>query len=182
MKIRHRAGAPALAALLLAFSVSHLPAQAAQNTRIGFVNSQRILAEAPGAAEAQRTFEQEMTRFGEEVDAMERDLERLRGELERQSATLSATARQQRQQDLQQRFATFQQRVGELETTAQRRRAELVEPVMRRISDAIEEVRREGSFALIFDTATGAVIAADPGLDLTDRVLARLRRAAGPAR
>jgi Skp family chaperone for outer membrane proteins len=42
----------------------------------------------------------------------------------------------------------------------------------------IEDVRREGNYALIFDTAAGAIITADPGLDLTDQVLERLRTTA----
>jgi outer membrane protein len=183
MKIHSRSGVSLGLALLLSVVAAEAQAQGATATRIAYVNSQRILAEAPGAAEAQRTFEGEMARYGEEVDNLERDLERLRAEFERQSATLSATVRQQRQQDLQQRFTAFQQRVEELEATAQRRRAELVQPVMRRVTEAIEEVRREGNFTMILDLAAGSIMAADPALDLTDRVLTRLRRtAAAPGR
>jgi len=179
MNIRHRRSASIVAALFLAIGVGQAQAQGAQNTRIGYVNSQRILAEAPGAAEAQQTFEREMEGFAQEMETMERDLERLRAEFNRQAATLSATARQQRQTDLQQRFDTFQERVAQMETTAQRRRAELVEPVRRRISDAVEAVRRGGNYAVIFDLAAGSVIAADPALDITERVLTRLRTTAG---
>jgi Skp family chaperone for outer membrane proteins len=45
---------------------------------------------------------------------------------------------------------------------------------MDRVNAAIEEIRAEGSYALIVDVSSGAVVAADPLLDLTQEVLARL--------
>lgn len=150
---------------------------AQQPTRFAFINSQRILAQAPGATEAQRSFEQDMARYRTEVENLGRELERLQGDFERQQGTLTPAVRQQRQQEMQQRFQTYQQRVGELEQTAQRRQAELVEPIMKRISEVIEQIRTEGNYAMIFDASAGALITADPSLDLTDRVLDRLRTA-----
>lgn len=158
---------------LMLFAVVPLEAQAAA-TRFAFINSQKILTEAPGAREAQQTFEREMQRYRIEVDSLEQSLGQLQEELQRQQATLSPQVRQQRQQEMQQQFVTYQQRVAELERTAQRRQAELVEPVMQRISEVIEEIRREGNYSMIFDAAAGGLITADPSLDLTDRVLARL--------
>jgi outer membrane protein len=152
--------------------------QTAQATRFAFVNTQRIMAEAPGAREAQQTFEREMQRFRIEVDSLEQALEQSQADFQRQQATLSPNVRQQRQQEIQERFATYQQRVGELERTAQRRQQELVEPIMQQISASIEQIRRDGNYGMIFDASAGVVITADPALDLTDRVLAHLQQTA----
>jgi outer membrane protein len=152
--------------------------QPAAATRFAFVNSQRILAEAPGAREAQQTFEREMQRFRLEVDSLEQAIDGQQAEFQRQQATLSPTVRQQRQQEIQQQFAVYQQRVGELERVAQRRQSELVQPVMQRISETIEQIRREGNYAMIFDASAGVLITADPALDLTERVLSRLQATA----
>ncbi len=154
------------------------PAGAAQQpTRFAYINSQRILAQAPGASEAQQSFEQDMARYRTEVENLGRELEQMQSEFERQQGTLTPAVRQQRQQEMQQRFQTYQQRVSELEQTAQRRQAELVEPIMKRISEVIEQIRTEGNYAMIFDASAGSLITADPSLDLTERVLARLRTA-----
>jgi outer membrane protein len=149
-------------------------AAAAQATRFAFVNSQRVLAEAPAARDAQQTFEREMARSRIEVDSLEQRLELAQQDFQRQQATLSPAARQQRQQEMQQQFAQYQQRVQELEQTAQRRQQELVGPIMRQITDTIEVIRREGNYAMIFDSSAGVLITADPQLDLTQRVLERL--------
>lgn len=154
------------------------PAEA-QAARFGYLNSQRILAQAPGAAEAQRQFEADMGRFRTQVDSLGRALERAQQDFERQQTTLSADVRQQRQQSLQQQFAAYQQRVGELEETAQRRQQELVSPIMRRVTEVIEQIRAEGGYAMIFDASAGSLITADPALDLTEQVLQRLRAGGG---
>jgi outer membrane protein len=153
--------------------------QGGQATRFAFVNTQRVMAEAPGSREATQTFEREMQRFRTEVDSLEQRLEQMQQDYQRQEATLSPQARTQRQQEMQQQFVTYQTRLGELERTAQQRQTELVEPIMRRITETIEELRREGNYAMIFDASAGVLITADPALDLTDRVLARLRQTAG---
>lgn len=160
---------------LAAFSVS--PA-AAQNPKIGFINSQQILSQAPGTAEARQALEAEMARVRTEMETMGKELERMRTDYEKQQATLSASAKQQKQQEMQQKFTSYQQRATQLEQTAQRREAELVEPIMKRVSEVIEQIRKEGNYAMIFDSAAGSLITADPSMDLTNRVLERLRRPA----
>jgi outer membrane protein len=163
---------------LIAMTVGAAPALAQQNARIGFINSQRILAEAPGAAEAQQAFEADMARYRAQMDSLETALEEAQSAYQRQQATLDEAARRARQQELQQQFAGYQQRVAELEQVAQRRQAELVQPIMQRISEVIEQLREREGYAMIFDASAGALITADPSLDLTDQVLALLRASA----
>lgn len=150
----------------------------AQAQKFGYVNSGQIVAQAPGAAEARQSLEAEMQGYRTELDQLETQLDSLQTAYERQQASLSATARQQRQQELQQKFASYQQRAAELQQTAQRREQELIAPLMQRIAGVIEQVRSEGGYAMIFDAAAASVIvAADPALDVTEQVLAKLRAA-----
>jgi outer membrane protein len=165
-------------ATLVALLVTGAVGAEGQAPRLGYINSQRIMAEAPGTTEAQTAFEQDMQSYRTELQRLETELDTLQQSLERQQGTLSAAARQERQQEIQQRFMAYQQRQAELEQQAQQRQAELVSPIMQRISVVIEEIREEGGYAMIFDTATGAVITADPALDLTEQVLERLRTTA----
>jgi outer membrane protein len=196
-----------VAAGLALAAVAPAAAQAqAQAARFGYINSQKILAEAPGAIEAQKRFEQEMTGFRGEIQPMEKQLETLQKGLEtqaqalqklvqdyeKQQATLTAEGRQTREQEIlqkqeafesqrgeyQQQLLTYQQKRQELEQKAQQRQQALVEPIMKQISQVIEELRKEGNYAMIFDVAGGTMlVAADPALDLSDQVLARLKTA-----
>ena len=41
----------------------------------------------------------------------------------------------------------------------------------------IEAIREEGAYSLILDAASGSIVSADPALDLTQEVIARLQAA-----
>lgn len=168
-----------LAVLVVALmSAGGGPAAAQTSGGFAYIDSQRILAEAPGSTDAQRAFEEDMARYQGELEQLAVQLDSLQANFNRQQATLTATVREQRQQEIQEKFAEYQRRSAELEQTAQQRQAELVGPIMQRISEVIEQIRTEGNYAMIFDTATGALITADPQLDLTEQVLERLRQTA----
>ena len=190
-------------AAVLAFAPAPAASQAPTGN-LGYINSQRILAEAPAAVEARRQIEAELTPAVDSLKPIETQLERLQGELqtmlsegqrfaqdlERQAATLTAEARQQREQDLEQRrevfagkqaeyqqiLANYQERRAGVQQRAQQREEQLMAPVMTRISEVLEQVRTEGNYVLIFDVAGGTMlVAADPALDLSDQVLQRLQ-------
>ena len=148
---------------------------AAQSPKLGFVNVQQIMAQAPGLTEARTAFEGEVQKAQPELQKLEAELETLQQDFQRQQATLSDAAKQQRQQTLQQKYAAYQER----RTVLQRREQELLQPITKRVEDVIEQIRKEGSYALIFDTAQSGIVAADQTLDLTNRVLDRLKTAPG---
>jgi outer membrane protein len=154
-------------------AVSAVPVQA-QQLKIGYVNSQRILAETPAFAEVRATLEREFTPLRAEIDSLEARLGRADQDFQAQSATLTEVARQQRQQALQQQLAQYQQRGQAIQQQLQAREQALVAPVMQRIRGILEEVRRAGGYSFIIDPPDGLVVAVDPALDVTADVIRRL--------
>ena len=57
------------------------------------------------------------------------------------------------------------------------RQQELVQPIMDMVRRALDEVRAEDGYAMIFDTGSevNVIVAADKNLDITDRVVAKIR-------
>lgn len=154
----------------------------AQTLKIAYINSQEMLANAPGAREAQQAFERDMQGFDREAEQLEAELTRMQQQLAQQELTLSPDAKRNRQQQIQQKAQEAQTRMQEMDRLAATRRAELMQPIMDRITEVIEAVREEGGYALILDVAAGSIISADPSLDLTQEVLRRLQAAgAAPA-
>jgi outer membrane protein len=149
------------------------PAQA-QQLKIGYVNSQRILAETPAFADVRNTLEREFTPLRAEIDSLEARLGRADEEFRAQQGTLTEAARQQRQQALQQQLAQYQQRAQAIQAQLQVREQQLVAPVMERIRGVLEEVRRAGNYTFIIDPPDGLVVAVDPALDVTADVIRRL--------
>ena len=149
--------------------------------KIAYVNSQKILAEVPGRTDAEAQMQKEMEGYRAEVQKMQDSLQTLVAAYNKAEPTLSATAKAARQKDIQTREGAYQQRVQQLEQQAQQRQAELMRPIMQNINKVIEQIRSEDGYAMVFDAGNqaGVVVAADSSLDITAKVIQRLK-AAGP--
>ena len=79
-------------------------------------------------------------------------------------------------QGMQQRM---EQRTNELQDRARQREKELLEPIQARVNSVIQGIRAELNYALILDAdAPGStIVAADPALNITAKVLQRLQQA-----
>jgi outer membrane protein len=148
--------------------------------RIGYIDSRRLMQEAPGSQEARQSIDAEMQRFQQQIRAMEDSLQQMFQTYQQQTATLSPERRRTREEEIVAKQREFEERAERLEEQAARRQNELMEPIMTRVNDAIRVLREDGGYAIIFDAAAAGVVAADPALDLTVQVLERLRQA-GPA-
>jgi len=157
--------------LLLATAVA---AQAQAVPKIGYIDSGQILAESSEAQAAQRSFDAEVTQYEASLASMQRDIETMIAAYEQQSGTLSDEARQQREQEIISKRTDFENQARTLQGDMASRRDQLIEPIMEKINQVIDDIRAEGSYSLIFDVASGAILAVDPSLDLTPEVLRRL--------
>lgn len=153
-------------------------ALAAQGTpRIAFVRSQEILRKTPGYARAESLFNKELESAQKEMEKLQAQLDSAVRAFEQQSIALTPTVRQTRQRELGELQQRFQQRAGELQEKARERERELLQPIQQRVNTVIQGIRAEGNYSLIFDAdATPGIIAADPALNLTAKVLERLRQ------
>ena len=176
----------AIAALFAAVLAGRLDAQqptaAAQPLRLAFINSQLILANTPGRAEAESLFTREMAGYRAEVQALQTRLDSAVAEYQRTSVALTPAARQARETEIRNLQQRAQQRATELDQQASQREAALTRPIMLRVNAVIEGIRAEFNYAMIFDAAAtgGALVTADQTLDISPLVIERLR-AAGPA-
>lgn len=149
--------------------------------KIVYVNSQKIISQAPGRAEAEAQFQKEMDSYKAQVQKMGDSLQTQIADYRKNEATMTATAKTAKEKELGTKQQAYQQRVQELEQTAQQREAELVRPIMEQINKIIEQIRAENGYTFILDAGNqaGVVVAADSSLDITDKVIQRLV-AAGP--
>jgi len=166
------------AATLALFPMALAAAPAgAQSVKIAYINSAQILAQAPGRAEAEAQFEKEVGAYREQLSRMNDSLNALAAAFDRDAPKLDSVIRETRGKAIRDREAAYQSRARMLDSTMQDRQAQLVKPIMERVQKVIETIRAEDGYAFIFDVGsqTSVVVAADKNLDLTDKVLARLK-------
>jgi outer membrane protein len=142
---------------------------------IAYIDSRRLMAEAPGSDQIRQSIEREMQQFQQQVRVMEDSLRVMETTLQRQATTMNAETRQRRELEIEQKRMEFVRRAEEMEDQAGMRQNELMQPLMNRVNDAIRAVRESGRYGLIFDAASGLIVAADPLLDITDKVVEHMR-------
>jgi outer membrane protein len=152
-------------------------AQQATPLKIATVDARSVLRQTPGYAQAETTWTREFAQMEAEVRRLQGQLDSAVTAYQQASIGLTPAARQARERDLREMGQRFEQRSNELRDRAQAREQELLSPLQNRVSQVIQGMRAEGNYTLIIDiSAPGSgVVAADPVIDLTQRVLDRLR-------
>jgi outer membrane protein len=161
----------------LALSASAAAAQTAP-LKIGYINSQKLISEAPGAVEARTTLEKESNKHRADIALAEDSLRNQVADYQKRQLVLSADARTKEEANIRAKEEALQNRAQALEQQMQKRQTDLVKPIMDRINAVLGDIRKEGGYAIILDSSSGAIVSGDPSLDLTDAVLAKLKAAA----
>ena len=174
-----RAGTIALATSLIFAGIAGAQAAnaAASPTKIGYINSALLLQQAPGRAEAEAQFDKEVGVYRQQIQRMDDSLRTLMAAFDRDAPKLDSATREARRTSIGAKEVEYQGRARGLDSTMQARQAQLVKPIMERVQAVIETIRADEGYAVILDVGaqTSVVVAADKRLDLTDRVLARLK-------
>lgn len=165
-------GSAVALAMLLPLSAH---AQAA-GQKIAYVNTQLILQGAPGAAEAQATFQKDVEALQKQVVGLSDSLAKLDSVFAAGQAAMAPATREARLKTLAETKQNFEAEAEKLNQQAEQRQFELMQPIMDNVRKALDDMRLEGGYSFIFDVANSSfIVAADKNLDLTDRVVAKLR-------
>ncbi|MCU0649470.1 MAG: OmpH family outer membrane protein [Gemmatimonadaceae bacterium] len=166
----------AVAASLRAQGASTQPSAPAGAQRMAYVNTQQIFEAVPGRADAQAQFEKEMTATRGTVQKLQDSLQTLQAAYAKEEATLTPAQRDTRQKSLREKAQSYQERVQGLDEQMQQRQQELMAPLMDQVRLALDDVRQELGYAFVFDISAGQmIVSADKNLDITERVVAKIR-------
>lgn len=154
----------------------------AQATRAAFVDSEKILGELPEAQKASRELETLMKAWQDSLQKMNDDLQKQVEDYQKQETVMAPAkkdAEQKRLAELDQKRREFaaqklDARTGEAAVEREKRLAPIREKVLR----AIEAVAKEDGFTFVFDRTN--VLYADAKVDLTYKVIDRLKRGTPP--
>jgi outer membrane protein len=165
-------GALVAALISLAAAVAPLSAQ-----KVGYVDSRKILQEMPARAAAEARMRAGLEVLSGRQKAMVDSLNVLMASFERDSASLSQADKLARFTSMQNYDAQYRDTLQVLEEAAQASQAEAMQPLFDQIKIALDDVRQADGYAMIFDIGGQAnpIVSMDRNLDLSDRVLARIR-------
>lgn len=156
-----------VATLVLA---SAFTAAAAADTKIGFVNTERLLREAPLSVAAQKKLEKEFAARDQELQKLAKQARDLQALLDKDGVTMSDSERKARERDLGNLNRDLQRQGREFREDLNLRRNEELGQIQERARKAIQDIARAEKFDLIVEQA----VYVDPKNDITDRVMKAL--------
>lgn len=164
-------------AMLLAAAGPLAAQQSAAGAKFAYVNPQALFANAPGRAQAESAFVKETETFRAELNRMSDALNAMVAQYQKDEARLTAADKERRQRAIGLKEDSLRSRQQQLEQQASQRQSELMAPIMEAVRKVLEDIRVEDGYAMIFSSEPGAspILAADKNLDITDRVVARLK-------
>jgi outer membrane protein len=141
--------------------------------KIGFVNSDRVMRDAPMAMKAQSKLEKEFEKREQELQRMGKQLEALQTQLTKEGMTLSDTDRKNKDREFADLNRDFQRKQREFREDLNQRRNEELSSVLEKANRAIKQIAEAEKYDIIFQEA----VYASPRIDLTDKVIKTMSEA-----
>ena len=142
----------------------------AQGSKIGFVNTERILRDSAPAKAAQTKIEAEFKKREEEIQRLGNNLRTAAQKFEKDAPVLSESDRNKRQRELANIDADLQRKRRELQEDFNRRRNEEFATIIERANAAIKRIAEKDNFDMILQDA----VTVNPRIDITDKVIQAL--------
>lgn len=162
--------------LAVFFAVGAFAAEA--EPRIGFVNGQRVINEAPQAAKAKKKLEKEFEKRDQELQKLAKQLQTVQETLEKNGVTLSDSERRNKERELADLNREFQRRQREFREDLNLRQNEEMAVIYERVNKVIKQIAEAEKYDLILQEA----VYVSPRLDITDRVIKALVEAKDTAK
>lgn len=175
-----RTASASLAVLTLTAGLSHAARaqQPANSFKIAFVNTAVLLENAPGREQAESTYARETRGYSDQLKKMSDSLNTMFATYQKQEGSLTATQKETKQKAMRDLQQQLQDRQQQLSQQAQQRQNELMAPIMEQVKKVLDDIRTEDGYAMIITGDPNLILSYDKNLDITDRVVARLRTVA----
>jgi len=155
--------------LPLLFALCCVFPAAADEVKIGFVNIQRIVRDAPAAIKAARQLDQEFGRRDAELQAIAKDIQ-ARQEFLRTSSSLPESVRLQKEKEVAELARDYQRKGEQFQEDLSVRQNEENAALIERANNAIRQIATSENYDVILQDA----VAVGDRIDITDKVIKAL--------
>jgi outer membrane protein len=160
-----------LAGLLLFPAMQAMAAE----TKIGFVNTEKVFRDAAPAVRAQKKIEKEFEKRDQELQRLAKQLQTMQESLEKNSVTMPETEKRNKEREFGELNRDFQRKQREFREDLNQRRNEELASVLERANKAIKAIAEAEKYDVILQEA----VYANPRIDITDKVIKALADAPG---
>lgn len=156
--------------LIVALALVSFPALVMADSKIGFVNSQKILNDAPQAARAKKKIEKDFEKRDQELQRIAKQLQGMQENLDKNAVTMAEGERRTKEREFADLNRDFQRKQREFREDLSQRQNEEMAAIFERVNKIIKQIAEAEKYDIIFQEA----VYANPRIDITDKVIKAL--------
>jgi outer membrane protein len=146
-------------------------APALAEVKIGYVDLQKALNLSKAGVAAKQEIGNQLKKFEVEFKTMQEDLQKLKGELEKQAVLLSDSAKAEKEREYQKNLKELQRFNKDVRDEMQQKDAEATKKILNELFAILQKLGKDGGYTMVIEKNEGAVIYADESVDLTDELI-----------
>ncbi|MCF8218248.1 MAG: OmpH family outer membrane protein [Bacteroidales bacterium] len=144
--------------LIVVMMASASAMTSAQSSKIGHINTSKLLQIMPGRDTAQTALENYARSLQNDLKTYQQEFEKKYQKYMQEEANMPKLMKETRQEELMQ----MEERIRKYQENAQQdlkeKEQELLQPILKKAQDAIDKVAKENGFTYILDTSQGSVV------------------------
>lgn len=164
----------ALTLLLFAWTGTSLAAD-----KIGFINMQTIIQNSNAGKKAAEDFKKLFAQKQGNIKAMEAEVKKLKDELDKQGAVMTASARTDKEAAYQRKMRDYQILVDDTNKELQKRDQEYSQQLIPEILKVVRAIAEKEKYTLILDISTMPLPYFDKANDISKKVIDDYNKAPG---
>jgi outer membrane protein len=143
----------------------------AEQFKFAYVDMQRALNYCEAGKEAKKQMTLEVEKIQKLFAAKQKEVEKLKEDLEKRSSVMSEAVRKEKERDYQTKLRDIQRMQRDTEDEIRAKDRELTEKILKKLADIIRKLGEERRYTMVLEKNQPAVIYVSAGLDITEEVI-----------
>lgn len=146
---------------------------AADTSKIGLVDFQKILKESSAGKFARQKINKRGQQLEKNLKGMQDKIEGLREKLEKESLVMSQEKREQKKREIRIKINDFKQKNEQYKKEFQKMRQKVINNMKKEVFDLAQKIGKKEGYLLIMEKNTAGVLYYSDSIDITDDVITK---------
>ncbi len=142
--------------------------------KIAIVDLYKVLNESEIGKKARSELESLIKTKQSAIEEKGKNIEALKGDMDRQSAVLTAEAKKAKEDELEKLLKDYQRMVTDSQAEVRKKETELTAEILKQAREVINKLAKEGGYSLVLEKADGLVLYYANSLDITEKVIKKI--------
>jgi outer membrane protein len=148
-----------------------LPAAALADTKVAYVDLQRIMLEVDDGKAAKARLQKWLDERQKEIDKEQEALKKEKAELDKQASAMSPEVKQQKAEELQRRVVILAQKWEKSRAEAANKERQEMEPIIAKIDQVVNAIAEKNDLAFVLERRDSGIVFARSQHDISNEVI-----------